>query len=307
MTLSYPTHWDQEPKKGIAYRTGLGRAYNLAAEEFTESESGKSLRNKVNLVITSPPFPLLSPKRYGNSQGEEYVEWLVDIFGRITKLLAPDGSLVIEIGNSWNRGIPTMSLVPLRALISIKESLDLHLCQHFICNNTARLPGPAAWVTKRRIRVKDSFTHVWWLAPSPEPKADNRRVLKPYSTAMNRLIKSGQYNTGRRPSDHVIREGTFLKDNGGAIPSSVLNLSNTATQKSYSRWCRDSGLRAHPARMQPGLVEFFVNFLTDEGDYVYDPFGGSNTTGYVAEQLRRRWIVSETNRDYLLGSVGRFV
>ena len=304
--MTYPTGWDLDPRDGLAYRTGFGSAYQSTAEEFLETAAARRLRERVDLILTSPPFPLLSPKRYGNSEGEEYIEWLVDVFRSSLPLLTPDGSLVVEIGNSWNRGEPTMSLVPLRALMAIKEELGLHLCQHFICNNTARLPGPAAWVTRRRIRVKDSFTHVWWMAPTTEPKADNRKVLKPYSDAMRRLIKTKSYNSGRRPSDHVIKDGTFLADNGGAIPSSVLNLGNTSTQKAYSDWCKELGVRPHPARMQRALVDFFIRFLTDEGDRVYDPFGGSNTTGNVAESLRRRWVISEPDSDYLMGSVGRF-
>jgi len=307
VAVRYPNGWDLDPRDGLAYRTPLGAAYQNTAEDFLASASARRLRKRVNLILTSPPFPLISPKRYGNSQGEEYIDWLVGVIREALPLLTADGSLVIEVGNSWNKGEPTMSLIPIRALMAIQDRLDLNLCQQFICNNTSRLPGPAAWVTKKRIRVKDSYTHVWWMAPTTEPKADNRKVLKPYSAAMKRLIQTKSYNAGRRPSDHLIKEGTFLTDNGGAIPSSVLNLANTSTQKTYSRWCQDLGIRAHPARMQRALVEFFVKFLTDEGDRIYDPFGGSNTTGYVAEGLYRRWVISEPDNEYLLGSVGRFM
>jgi DNA modification methylase len=54
------------------------------------------------------------------------------------------------------------------------------------------------------------------------------------------------------------------------------------------------------------LVEFFVKFLTDEGDLVFDPFGGSNTTGAVAETLSRRWVSCEANLQYVTSSLGRF-
>jgi len=306
MNVRFSGGWDIAPKDGLAYQTPAGKAYQGTAEDFLDGSSGQKLRGKVNLVLTSPPFPLLSPKRYGNSQGDDYIDWLVDVFGRLRDVVAEDGSIVVEIGNAWNKGEPTMSLVPLQALIAIKERLGLYCCQHFICNNTARLPGPAVWVTKRRIRVKDSFTHVWWLAPTPHPKADNRKVLQPYSPAMRRLIDSKRYNAGRRPSDHVINSDSFLNDNGGSIPPSVLNLGNTANVRGYTKWCSDNGVRPHPARMQQALVEFFVQFLTDPGDLVYDPFGGSNTTGSVAEMMGRRWVISEPNTDYLMGSVGRF-
>jgi hypothetical protein len=72
------------------------------------------------------------------------------------------------------------------------------------------------------IRLKDSFTRVWWMSPSDRPKADNRRVLKEYSESMKKLLASGKYNHGKRPSEHHIGERSFLKNNGGAIPASVL-------------------------------------------------------------------------------------
>jgi site-specific DNA-methyltransferase (cytosine-N4-specific) len=58
--------------------------------------------------------------------------------------------------------------------------------------------------------------------------------------------------------------------------------------------------------MQPELVGFFLEFLTDEGDLVFDPFAGSNTTGAVAERLGRRWVGVEASKAYVEGSKGRF-
>ncbi|WP_134946848.1 DNA methyltransferase [Salmonella enterica] len=43
------------------------------------------------------------------------------------------------------------------------------------------------------------------------------------------------------------------------------------------------GIKPHPARMNKGIVNFFIDFLTDENDLIFDPFGGSNTTGFCAE------------------------
>ena len=57
-----------------------------------------------------------------------------------------------------------------------------------------------------------------------------------------------------------------------------------------------------PAR----LAEFFVRFLTDPGDLVLDPFAGSNTTGFVAERLARKWIAFEKEEKYIRASQHRF-
>jgi site-specific DNA-methyltransferase (cytosine-N4-specific) len=46
--------------------------------------------------------------------------------------------------------------------------------------------------------------------------------------------------------------------------------------------------------------------LTDKGDFVVDPFGGSCVTGEVAERLKRKWMCSELLEDYAKGAIGRF-
>ncbi len=117
-----------------------------------------------------------------------------------------------------------MSLLPLKTLIAIAEGTGLPVCQQFICNNPARLPTPAQWVTTERTRVKDSYTHVWWYGKTKRPDADNRRVLQPYSQRMKRLLDRGSYNGGRRPSGHDVGNASFLRDNGGAIPASALQM-----------------------------------------------------------------------------------
>src|SRR5439155_14560952 len=133
-------------------------------------------------------------------------------------LLKKKGSIVIELGNAWEPGRPVMSTLALRALLTFKELGGFELCQEFICHNPARLPTPAQWVTIERIRFKDSYTRLWWLAKTDRPKASNRHVLKDYSPAMLRLLRTGKYNAGKRPAGHDIGKKSFLVNHGGAIP-----------------------------------------------------------------------------------------
>jgi site-specific DNA-methyltransferase (cytosine-N4-specific) len=53
-------------------------------------------------------------------------------------------------------------------------------------------------------------------------------------------------------------------------------------------------------------VRFFVDFLTDPGDLVLDPFAGSNVTGAVGEAAGRRWLACDVNPAYVEGSAARF-
>lgn len=302
------------------YETDRGKLINSRVEDFLGSPEGKALKGKVNLIVTSPPFPLLTQKKYGNETGKEYLNWLKSLAPKLAALLSKEGSIVIEIGNAWELGEPVMSTLPLEALLAFKKTAGLHLCQQIICHNPARLPSPAAWVTVNRWRLKDSYTHVWWMSKTPRPKADNRRVLTPYSKDMRRLLARKSYNSGKRPSGHDISPTGFLTDHGGAIPANVVDLvdtraipdsllrfSNTGWDAAYRKYCEDHMLEAHPARMQPGLAGFFIQLLTDEGDLVVDPFAGSNTTGAVAEQLNRSWLGIEAHLPYAEGAKGRFL
>lgn len=152
--------------------------------------------------------------------------------------------------------------------------------------------------------MKDSVNIVWWLSKSEYPKADNKKVLRPYSDSMKSLLKNG-YKAKMRPSGHDISD-KFSTDNGGSIPPNVLELSNTESNSYYMRRCKELGIKSHPARFPKEFAEFFIKFATDEGDLVFDPFAGSNTTGYVAEILNRKWISCEINEAYIDGSKIRF-
>lgn len=298
--------YEGETEQTTGYATDLGQMIQGLIEDALTVPPLSQLRGKINLIFTSPPFPLVKKKSYGNRDGQAYLKWMTGIAEALAELLAPDGSFVIEIGNAWERGHPVMSTLPIETLLAILRGSQLHLCQHVICHNPARLPGPAQWVNIERIRLKDSFTHVWWMAKSERPKANNRRVLAPYSRRMKELLKRQDYNAGDRPSGHRIGEKSFLSDNAGAIPASVLEYSNTSWNENYTRWCNESGVAPHPARMSPSLAEFFISFLTEPGDLVLDPFAGSNTTGAAAEHLSRRWIAVEPKEEYVRGSLGRF-
>ncbi len=265
-----------------AYKTSKGKMFHGRIEDALDSPEIEKIKGKVNLILTSPPFPLVRKKRYGNETGEAYLSWLESLAGRLADLLTEDGSIVIEIGNAWEQGSPVMSTLPVEALLAFKKAAKLHLCQHVICHTPARLPSPAEWVNVRRIRLKDSFTHVWWMSRSKNPKADNRNVL------------------GGSISANVIELDPSHS------PDALLKYTGTSWDQNYREYCAQKKLVSHPARMQSSLSAFFIQFLTQKDDLVLDPFAGSNTTGAVAEDLGRRWIGIEAEVAYIDGSRGRF-
>lgn len=282
------------------YSTSLGTAYlGDSLELLPLVETGS-----INLIVTSPPFALKRKKEYGNVDADKYIEWFLPFAKEFFRILRDDGSFVLDIGGSWHPGTPTKTLYNFELLVRLCRDVGFHLAEDFYWFNPAKLPSPAEWVNVRRIRVKDAVDPVWWLSKTRHPKADNRKILKPYSKSMLELLTKG-YKPMLRPSGHDIST-KFQHNRGGAIPPNLLTIANTESNSYYLRACRKLGLKPHPARYPIGLPEFFIRFLTDEGGVVLDPFCGSNVTGECSEKLRRRWLAFEISEMYLKGSKFRF-
>lgn len=287
------------------FSTDMGHAYVGDALDLLR----KLPPDSIDLICTSPPFALLRQKAYGNVAAKEYVQWFMGFAEEFRRVLKPEGSLIFEIGGTWVRGIPIRSLYHYELVLELCKPAEqggggFNLAQELYWYNPAKLPTPAEWVTIRRERVKDAVTNVWWLSPSEHPKANNRRVLRPYSPAQRKLMKEG-YKPNLRPSETRISD-KFGNDNNGAIPGNVISASNTSSNDQYLRMCRAYGVKPHPARFPAAIPEFAIKLCTEKEDLVLDPFAGSNMTGFVAEKLGRRWIALELEEEYLRGSRFRF-
>jgi DNA modification methylase len=295
----------------------------------------RKLRPKsVSLVATSPPYPLIRKKAYGNVSVDEYIEWAWPFFVEIHRVLRDDGSLMLNLGGVWHKGLPLRSLYQYEVVIKLVRDLGFKHCQDFVWVNPAAMPVPAEWVTVRRIRVKVAFEYVWWLSPTPWPQADNTKVLVPYGPDMRRLLaRGGMFKDSKAPSGHKKSIRT-AEDKGGAIPPNaitaidveglldlygeelaercldehpnVLVFPNTDSRSRYFKHCRATGLKPHPARFPAELPEFFIKLCTEPEDVVVDPFGGSGTTARVAETLGRRWLSCELDDAYVEASKHRF-
>jgi site-specific DNA-methyltransferase (cytosine-N4-specific) len=287
----------------IAFQTDFGRAYIGDSLELLESlEDGSA-----NLVFTSPPFSLQRAKEYGNAGQREYIEWFARYAKLVYRKLRLDGSFVVDIGGAYEKGVPARSLYNFRLAIHLCDHLGFFLAQDFYWFNPSKLPSPIEWVNKRKLRAKDAVNNLWWFSKTEWPKADVSEVLVEYSGRMRKLLEDPErfYRPAKRPSGHDI--GTaFARDNGGAIPSNLLQIPNTESSGRYLTGCKAVGIEPHPARFPAKLPEFFVRFLTVPGDLVVDIFGGSCTTGQVAEAEERRWLTCDIVPEYVAAGMFRF-
>jgi DNA modification methylase len=261
----------------LVMKTKIGKLFWGDSLDLMESPIVRT--KSVDLIVTSPPFGLIKKKKYGNERESEYLNWFKHFALGFKRILKPKGSLIIDIGGSWQKGLPVRSLYHFELLLMLVKELGFYLAQEFYWWNPSKLPSPAEWVTIRRIRVKDAVNCIWWLSLSPFPIASNRRVLQPYSESMLHLLKNG-YKAKMRPSGHNISD-RFQTDNCGAIPPNLLAIANTESNGNYQRYCRKIGYKEHPARFPIEIPSFFISMLTNPGDVVFDPF-----SGLLAKQAR---------------------
>jgi DNA modification methylase len=312
----------------LAYTTQMGRAFKGDSRSLLKANEIED--GSVDLIFTSPPFALTRPKDYGNKKQAEYIEWFSSFIEGFKRIMSPTGSLVVDIGGSYLPGSPIRSTYHFELAVTLGRQFQL--CQEFYWYNPAKLPAPVQWTNIERSRVKDSVNLVLWYAQdAAKTKANNRRVLKAYSTSMKSLLRNG-YQVRKRPSNHDI-SNKFIRDNKGAIPPNLLgfasqdqtgmdlegdafetqfdnlvSISNTASSTRYLEACKRLRVKPHPARFPIGLPAFFIHFLSEPGDLVFDPFAGSNTTGDAAEQAGRRWVACDLDADgtYVYTSASRF-
>ena len=235
--------------------------HGVALYGHAEDAVGHINDNSVQLILTSPPYPLIREKEYGNVQADEYIEWFLGLAKDWPRKLTSTGSIVLNLADVWERGRPSLSLYQERLLLRLVDDLGLRLCARYAWLNPSKMPAPAEWVTVRKVRVKPSLEQVYWLSPHDHPYADNRQVLRPYSDSMKARLAAGGEKRANRPSGYQLAEGAFGADNGGSIPDNLIVAAGTESNSTYIRACKEHGIPVHPARFPASVPEHFVRLF----------------------------------------------
>jgi hypothetical protein len=97
-------------------------AYGVLLWAHAEDLADVLDEGSVQLLCSSPPFPLNRRKRYANQlPARKHVEWLVRLVERYLPKLAPDGSIVLEVGPAWTPGEPTQATWMERLVIALED------------------------------------------------------------------------------------------------------------------------------------------------------------------------------------------
>jgi site-specific DNA-methyltransferase (cytosine-N4-specific) len=290
----------------LAFGTRFGLAvWGRAADAFRCGDE------PIDLCITSPPYPLRQPRRYGNPRLEDYVDSVCDLLEPIVARLRPAGSIALNVSNDiFMAGSPERSLYRERLIIALFERLGLRRLDEIPWVNRSKPPGPVAWASKSRVQLNTGWEPIYVLSPDPRVSmADNRRVLQPHTARHMRFVANGGERRDCSHSDnaYVKRPGAYARPTDGAIPKNVIEMGHRCTAgDSVRALARRAGLPVHGAPMPLALADFLVRWLCPPGSLVVDPCAGTLTTAQAAEQNGCYWFCSEQYIEYLVSGSARF-
>jgi site-specific DNA-methyltransferase (cytosine-N4-specific) len=292
----------------VAFHTRLGLAL------LADCRTGMlAIDEPISLCLTSPPYPLSKEwgRGYGSPRLNEYVDFVCEALEPIVHKLAPGGSVAMNISNDvFEPGRPSRSLYVEYLTIALNQRLGLSLMDRVIWRNPTKPPGPCAWSSLKRIQLNVGYEPILVFCNDPlRSLADNRRVLEPHTERHLRLIAAGGERAHGVYADgaHVRRPGAFAAPTAGRVPKNVIDIAHGCSdQRRYKQAARKIGLPVHGAPYPLKLAEWLIGYLSDVGQLVVDPFGGSQTTARAAENLSRRWVTTEIVGEYARGGALRF-
>ena len=245
----------------------------------------KEFDERPRMCVTSPPYYGLrnyggEEKQIGQEQSpEEYIKNLVEVFREVRNVLTDDGTLWLNVGDSY---------------YNYRPGRGQRLSKQTVSNTKQDLPDvcPRRGNRLRGLKEKDLIGIPWMLAfalradgwylrqdiiwhkPNPMPESVRHRCTKSHEYVFL-LSKNQNYYF----DVNAIKEPTRRK-------RSVWNIQN----KPY----RDAHFAVYP----PELIEPCIKAGSEEGDIILDPFIGSGTTATVAKTLGRDYIGCELHEDY---------
>jgi len=278
----------------------------------------------VQCVVTSPPYWGL--RDYGRddqigleTSPELYVEALVSVFNEVRRVLSDDGTLWLNLGDSYagnnsrasnngragfgnpregvferiGDGLKTKDLVGIPWRVAFALQADgWYLRQDIIWHKPNPLPESV------KDRCTKSHEYIFLLSKSPRYYFDYEAIKEPS------VSYKPSSQTSLLAKTNIIGN---MSERGVTRTTEGLNLKTQAQKTKPTRNKRD----VWTIPIKPFKGAHFATFPTDlitpcilagcpEGGIVLDPFFGAGTTGLVAQQNNRRWIGCELNADYAL-------
>ena len=280
-------------------------------------ETLKEFDGKARTCVTSPPYYGLrdyggEEKQIGQEQSpEEYIENLVQVFKEVKNVLKDDGTLWVNLGDSYYNYRPGRGQGLVKQTVSNTKQDLPDVCPR----RGNRLPGlkekdliGIPWMFAFAMRADGWYLRqdIIWHKPNPMPESVKDRCTKAHEYIFlfsknkkyfydNEAIKepAKDWGTRDRSKGKYHNEGTGLQPHSGlekSYPTKNKRSVWSVTNKPYKG--------SHFAVFPPDLIEPCIKAGSEEGDIVLDPFMGSGTTAVVSKSLGRHYIGCELHEEY---------
>ena len=225
---------------------------------------------------------------------EEFIENMVKVFRGVKKVLKDDGTLWLNLGDSYSQTKNKQLLgIPWRVALALQFD-GWYLRQDIIWHKPNPMPESV------KDRCTKAHEYIFLLSKSPQYYYDNESIKTKYA----REIKG--YETyqigGNKGNNKKALESKKTKTEQG-----FFNIEETANRKSVWTFPVRPYKKAHFAVFPEKLPELCIKAGSKKGDIVLDPFFGSGTTGWVAQRLGREWLGIELNPEFIKIAEERFV
>ena len=263
--------------------------------------------NSIDCCVTSPPYYAL--RDYGcdgqiglEETPEKYIESLCDVFSEVRRVLTPEGTLWLNIGDSYNGNKVGNTEVVKNKKVS--ESNDFHKKLWGGAKPKDLIGVP--WMLAFALRSQGWYLRqdIIWQKPNPMPESVTDRCTKSHEYIFL-LSKSQKYyfdheaiqekakypfdNRGERGDS---RRGTQMNSMSGQT-GEMRNKRDVWTVN--TKPCKEAHFATYPFE----LIKPCILAGCPENGIVLDPFMGSGTTAIVARSLNRNYLGVELNPEYI--------
>lgn len=249
-------------------------------------DSMRSLPDQsVNCCVTSPPY--FGLRDYGvdgqiglEETPEQFIQKLVEVFREVRRVLRDDGTLWLNIGDSYGKGKQLLG-IPWRLAFALQAD-GWVLRQEIIWHKPNPMPESV------KDRCTKAHEQIFLLSKSPRYYFDSEAMKEP-------AVRAGEIPGGK---GHYIQHSAGGHNKDGLASCGAKPVAETRNRRSVWSVATRPYKGAHFATFPPALIEPCILAGCPVDGVVLDPFGGSGTTAGVAIKNGRSAILCELNPDY---------
>jgi DNA modification methylase len=281
----------------------------------------------INCCVTSPPY--FGLRDYGVSEQigleetpEAYIQKLVEIFREVRRILRDDGTVWINIGDSYagsGRGKGDINKKGIQQKASyVGDFIKAYRIKGYKNKDLIGVP----WMLAFALRADGWYLRqdIIWHKPNPMPESVTDRCTKSHEHIFL-FTKSARYyfdyQSILEPAAFDGRKDTTMKGSVKYLETSTGLQQQSFASKGHERWsnkvlnkpmrqkrdvwtvCTAPEKEAHFACFPQKLILDCIKAGCPEGGTVLDPFMGSGTTAVVARKLNRNYVGFELNPEYM--------